>query len=83
MMKSDTNVCKGISIMDATADISQISGEVKERNRFYRALVQIQAIAADATEMDNADLNSNIKKITGICNESLKQKINRRNEPCF
>ncbi len=65
--------------MDATADISQISGEVKERNRFYRALIQIQAIAADATEMDNADLNSNIKKITGICKESLKQNHNRRN----
>ena len=69
--------------MDATADISQISGEVKERNRFYRALIQIQASAADATEMDNADLNSNIKKITGICKESLKQNISRRNEPCF
>jgi hypothetical protein len=78
------NACKDGSIMDATiADKNQINGEVKERNRFYRALIQIQAIAADATEMDNADLNSNIKKIVGICNESLKQKINRRNEPCF
>jgi hypothetical protein len=65
--------------MNATADISQICGEVKERNRFYRALVQIQAIAADATEMDNADLNSNIKKVAGICNESLKQNHNRGN----
>ncbi len=65
--------------MNATADISQISGEVKERNRFYRALVQIQAIAADATKMDNADLNSNIKKVAGICNESLKQNHNRGN----
>lgn len=78
------NACKDGSIMDATiADKNQINEEVKERNRFYRALVQIQAIAADATEMDNADLSSNIKKIAGICKESLKQKINRRNEPCF
>ena len=70
--------------MDATiADKKQINGEVKERNRFYRALVQIQAIAADTTEKNNADLNSKLKTITGICNESLKQKPNRRNEPCF
>ena len=73
-----------MAIMDATiADKSQIIKEVMERNRFYRALVQIQAIATDTVGKDNAGLNSKLKKITGICNESLKQKINRRNEPCF
>ena len=78
------NACKDGSIMDATiADKNQINEEVKERNRFYRALLQIQAIATDAAEKDNAGLNLKLKKITGICNESLKQKINRRNEPCF
>ncbi len=62
--------------MDATiGDKKQINGEVKERNRFYLALVQIQAIAADATEMDNAKLNSKLEKITGICNESLKDVV--------
>ena len=70
--------------MDKTiVDKNQINEEVKERNRFYRALVQIQEIAADAAKRDNAGLNLKLKKITGICNESLKQKTNRRNEPCF
>ena len=69
--------------MNATlADKNQINEEVKERNRFYRALLQIQAIAADAAEKDNARLDLQLKRITGICSESLKQK-NRRNEPCF
>ena len=77
------NACKDGSIMDATiADKSQIIKEIKERNRFYRALVQIQAITTDAAKKDDAGLNLKLKKITGICNESLKQKINRRNESC-
>lgn len=61
--------------MDATiADKNQINKEVKERNRFYRALVQIQAIATDTEGNDNAGLNSKLEKITGICNESLNKK---------
>ncbi len=61
------------------ADKKQISGEVRQRNRFYRALIRIQAIAADTTETDNAKLNSKLEKINGICKESLKQNHNRRN----
>lgn len=61
--------------MNATlADKNQINEEVKERNRFYRALLQIQVIARDTAEKDNAGLNLKLKKITGICNESLKKQ---------
>ena len=61
-------------------DKCQLDREVKERNKFYRALVQIQIIA----EKEDPGTNSQLRAIAELCKESLKSHQNkRRKEPCF
>ncbi len=61
-------------------DKRQLDREVKERNKFYRTLVQIQIIA----EKEDTGTNLQLRAIAEICHESLKNHQNRRRkESCF
>lgn len=58
-------------------DRSQLMGEVKERNKFYRALVQIQNIANEAISESKVGEKSSLvfNGIVEICDESLEEII--------
>ncbi len=51
---------------EVMVDESQFRGEVKERNKFYKALVEIQRIATDSARTPA------VKKIADVCDTALK-----------
>lgn len=55
-------------------DKSQIIGEVKERNKLYKALVKIQEITKKATERKTEGISC-MNEIEIICKETLKDII--------
>ncbi len=54
------------------ADYLQVVGEVKERNRFFRALNEIKEIAVlNCNEDISPELKEQFKLITQKCNDAL------------
>lgn len=55
-------------------DKQQFIGEVKERNRFYKALTEIKSLSAQAGNqaLTAEKLLGILKKITALCEETLK-----------
>ncbi len=58
--------------MEVIADYKQVVGEVKERNRFYNALIKINAIA-HSTDDSKLENENGIKEIKDICNQALSR----------
>lgn len=56
---------------EVVIDKAQIIGEVKERNKLYKALVRVQEIANNPVEDNSRSLN----EIAKICEEALKNII--------
>lgn len=52
---------------------SQIIGEVKERNRLYKALLRVQEIAKEAS--DGRGASAQLEEIKGVCQEVLKDYL--------
>lgn len=58
------------------ADFNQIAGEVKERNRFYKALEEIKAIALKSSEPQDLEVyKKQIEAILEKCNKVLEGVI--------
>jgi hypothetical protein len=55
-------------------DYKQIVGEVKERNKLFKALQEVQKIA-DGIEENNFESQSNL--IVEMCKEALKRRPNK------
>lgn len=58
--------------MKFEVDAEQVAKEVRERNRLYKALVEIQSIAV-ASEQDNFDTESSqvFAEISNKCDKAL------------
>ena len=56
------------------ADYKQIVGGVKERNRFFRALQEIQKIAEN---IDENNFEEQSELITETCKDALKRRPNK------
>ena len=61
--------------MEVTADYKQIVGEVKERNKLYRAIIEIRQLAENSNQPINENNFSNqekLYKIKRICDLATK-----------
>ncbi len=58
---------------EVSIDKSQIIGEVKERNKFYRALVKIQEISKASS--NSKDTMLKMEEIGKVCQDALKDII--------
>ena len=62
--------------MFVQADYQQIKGEVKERNRFYKTLVDIKAIAAETSHTQDLELcQEHFRLILENCEKALEGVI--------
>ncbi len=61
--------------MRVKADYQQVVGEVKERNRFYKTLLEIKTIAADSYSFQ--DLNTYKEQLQVILKKCEKALVNR------
>ncbi|RJP52678.1 MAG: hypothetical protein C4586_02580 [Anaerolineaceae bacterium] len=65
--------------MHIQADFKQVVGEVKERNRLYKALNGIREIALIANSKDMPDdVREQFVLIVQECNDALKPKSNNQ-----
>jgi len=60
---------------EVVIDKSQIIGEVKERNKFYKALVKVRDIANKAQKGQQIEPITSLNEIEEICEEALKNII--------
>ena len=60
---------------EVVIDKSQIIGEVKERNKLYKALVKVQEIANKAMEEHMTESSRSLNEIAKVCEETLKNII--------
>ncbi len=64
--------------MNILVDKLQFVGEVKERNKFYKALINIRTLAEvsyNSNERSIIESKNQMKKIISICDESLRDVI--------
>jgi hypothetical protein len=64
--------------MEVIADMAQIIGEVKERNKFYKALTVIRKIAETSCTTNKklpSEAKKQFKEIISICDEAFKDVI--------
>lgn len=60
--------------MYVQADYKQIVGEVKERNRFFKALQEIQKLAEN---IDENNFQAQSEMIAKTCEDALKRRPNK------
>lgn len=61
--------------MNVQADYRQVVGEVKERNRLYRALLEIKEIALSSSSIQDLEESKNkLREIFEKCEKALDIK---------